>query len=175
MKKFLSSKKVAGILLAVTIISLSLYTYVISSPVSYGMGYHVKTEYAGVPFEGTLTFQKDGTMINRNSNFVDASNSRYYYKDGYIFFTLATDDAGYEKEIAEINANFEEAINTPFYACEVNAFKLYFSEDNDYSLVYTCNAAVIYTAVFGVIELALIIFTCMAFIFSKKISKNEQN
>ena len=174
MKKFLSSKKVAGILLAVTIISLSLYTYVITSPISYGMGYHVKTESMGMPFEGTMTFKKDGTVINRNTNFIDERTSRYYYRDGYIFFTLATDDEGYEKEVAEINADFEKAVNTPFYACETNAFKLYFAGEDDYSMVYTCTATVIYTWTFGVIELALTVFTCMAFILSKKNSKNEQ-
>ena len=167
MKKFLSSAKVAAVLLALTIISLGVYTYVLTRPVSYGMSYHVKTEYMGVPYEGTMKFTSDGYLINRNSNFVDVMKSRYYYKDGYVFFLVAEDEEGCQNEIAEINANFEEATKTPFYASEVDAFKLRFSEEDDYSLVYTCNAAVIYAVVFGVIELALIVFTCLAFILSK--------
>ena len=50
--------------------------------------------------------------------------SRYYYKDGYVFFTLAQTDEGYKKEIISINENFDEAIKTPFYADKINSFQL---------------------------------------------------
>ena len=168
MKNILSSKKTSIILFIITIISIGLYTYMIARPVSYGMAYHNETAYEGGTFEGTMKFHADGTMVNSNTNFNQEMQSRYYYKDGYVFFTLAQTDEEYKKEIASINENFDEAIKMPFYADEINSFQLIATEGDGFTTVYTCKPAIVFAVVGGVIELALIALTFAAVLLSKK-------
>lgn len=168
MKNILSCKKTSIILFIITIISLGLYTYMIARPVSYGMTYHNETAYEGGTFEGTMKFHADGTMVNSNTNFNQEMESRYYYKDGYVFFTLAQTDEEYKKEIASINENFDEAIKMPFYADEINSFQLIATEGDGFTTVYTCKPAIVFAVVGGVVELALIALTFAAVLLSKK-------
>ena len=168
MKNILSCKKTSIILLIITIISIGLYTYMIARPISYGMAYHNETEYEGGVFEGTMKFYADGTMVNSNTNFNQEMESRYYYKDGYVFFTLAQTDEEYKKEIASINENFDEAIKTPFYADEINSFQLIATEGDGFTTVYTCKPAIVFAVVGGVVELALIALTFAAVLLCKK-------
>lgn len=169
MKNILSCKKTTIILLIITIISIGFYAYMLARPVSYGMGYHNQTEYDGGVFEGTMKFHADGTMVNFNTNFNEELESRYYCKDGYIFFVLAETDEEYEKEVASINENFDEAIKKPFYSDEINAFQLVATEGDGFTTVYTCKSAIVFAVVGGVVELALIAFTvAVAFICKKK-------
>ena len=173
MKKLLSCKKTAIITLIITIVSIVLYAYMLARPISYGMGYHNETVYEGGTFEGTMKFYPDRTMVTRNTNFDEELSSRYYYKDGYIFFTLAQTDKEYEEEIASINENFDEAIKKPFYADKINSFKLVASEGDDFTTVYTCEPAIVFAAVGGVVELILIGLTCVSFVLYKKSKRDE--
>ena len=168
MKKILSSSKTAIILLIVTLLSLGAYVYMIARPISYGMGYSNETVYDGGSFKGTMKFNSDKTMVNTNTNFNEDLKSRYYYKDGYVFFTLAQTDKEYDEEIASINENFDEAIKTPFYADEINAFKLVVTEGDGYETIYTCTSSIIFAIAFGVLELILIGLTAVTFVFWKK-------
>lgn len=168
MKNLLSNKKTTVILSIITIVSIILYTYMIARPISLGMGYYNQTEYDGVVFEGTMKFYPDKTMINSNTNFNEEMESRYYYKNGYVFFTLAQTDEEYEKEVASINENFDIAIKTPFYADEINSFKLVVTEGDDFTMVYTCKPAIVFAVVGGAIELVLIAFTVAAALLCKK-------
>ena len=156
MKKILACTKTIIILLAATIISSVFYGYMLARPVSFGMGYHNVTVYEGGTFEGTMKFYSDGTMVNRNTNFDEEIKSRYYYKDGYLFFTMAETYDEYEIEVASINENFDEAISMPFYADKINAFRLVAEEVDGYATVYTCTPAIIFAVAYGVIELMLI-------------------
>ena len=167
MKKILSNTKTAIVLLVGTIALLAFYVYMIARPISYGMEYYAKTEYAGVPFECKVTFNADGTMHTWNTNNIDR-DARYYYKDGYVFFTLATTDEAYKEEVAWIEANFEEAINTPFYADQINAFYYVASEGDGYSLNYDCNGAVVFAIVAGVVVLMFAGLTATSIVLWKK-------
>ena len=167
MKKFLSCTKTSIVLFVVTIIALGFYVYMFARPISYGMSYHNVTAYEGGVFEGTMKFHSDGSMINRNTNFEEELTSRYYYKDGYVFYTLAQTDEEYEKEVAAINENFDEAINTPFYADKINAFELVAAEADGYSTVYTCLPAIIFSVAGGVICLGLLGLLSASFIIRK--------
>lgn len=171
MKNILLSKKTTIILLIVAILSLGLYSYMLLRPISYGMSYQNETVYDGGTFVGTMEFLPDGTMINRNTNFDEEMESRYYYKNGYVFFTMAQTDEEYEKEIASINENFDEAIKKPFYADKINAFKLVVSEDDGFSVVYKCRSAVVFAIAGGAVELLLIAITCVSFYLRKKTEK----
>jgi hypothetical protein len=143
----------------------------IARPISLGMGYHNQTEYDGGVFEGTMKFHSDGTMVNTNTNFNEELKSRYYYKDGYIFFVLAETDEDYKKEISSINKNFDEAIKKPFYADEINAFQLVVTEGDGFATVYTCKSAIVFAVIAGVVEVVLIGFTAVSlFLLKKKIA-----
>ena len=175
MNKILSNIKTVITLLAATTILFGFYIYMIARPISYWMQYHTEYEYEGVLFEGTLMFNSDGSMVNSNTNFDEELISFYYYKDGYIFFTMAETDFDYEKEVEWINSNFEEAINPiemPFYASKVNAFRLQSEGPDGLKVNYDCVNAVIFAVVAGVIELILIGFTCASVILYKK-SKDQ--
>ena len=173
MKNILSSSKILRTLLIVTIISMGLYIYMIARPVSYGMGYHTETEYEGESFEGTMKFYPDRTFTNFNTNYGTEMESRYYCKGGYVFFTLAQDEEEYNAEVAYICENFEEAVNTPFYAVKTNAFKQFFVGSDGYELVYTCGSAIVLAVVFGVVELILISLTAASFVVCKKSTPKE--
>ena len=168
MKKILSSSKTAIIILIVTFLSLGAYVYMVERPISYGMGYSNETVYDGGSFVGTMKFNSDGTMLNENTNFEEAMESRYYYKDGYVFYLLAESDAEYEDEVASIDRDFDKAIKTPFYADEINAFRLVATEGDGYETDYTCTSAIIFAIAFGALEFILIGLTAVTFIFWKK-------
>ena len=168
MKNILSCTKTAIILLLATVISLGFYAFLFTRPISYGMNYYNESVYDGEAFEGTLNFNSDGTMISCNSNFSEKTESRYYYKDGYVFFTLAMTDEEYEKEVASINESFDEAVAEPFYASKINAFKQISEGPDGYATTYTCTDAVVLAIAFGVVELALLALTAVSFILLKK-------
>ena len=168
MKKFLSCTKTAIALLIVAVLALGFYTYMLARPISYGMGYHNKTAYDGGVFEGTIKFYPDGTMVNRNTNFEEAQEDRYYYKNGYVFSLMAQTDEEYDKEVAAIDADFDAAVKTPFYASKINAFKEVPVSVDGYTTVYTCTPAIIFASVFGAFELILIGLTTVSFVLSKK-------
>ena len=168
MKNILSNTKTAIILLVITILSLGFYTYMLARPISYGMAYHNETEYEGGVFEGTMKFYSDKTMVNTNTNFEEKIESRYYYKDGYVFFTMAETDESYDEEVDYINKNFDKATKMPFYADEINAFKLVVTEGDGYATIYTCTPAIVFAIIGGIVIAALIGATCVSLILFKK-------
>ena len=172
MKK-LSSKKIGVICLVFAILVLAINIYLIARPISYDWGYYAEDEYQGIQFEGVMKFNSDGTMVLRNSNHGREMESYYYYKDGHVFFTMAETDEAYEEEVAYINENFEEALNTPFYADKINAFRLTADGPDGYTVVYACTQAILYVIIGGVIELALVGLACAKLSACKK-AKQEK-
>ena len=173
MKKILSNLKTFVIFLAVTVLFIGFYAYMIARPISYGMSYHSESVYEGVTFEGTLKFYPDGRMVNKNTNFEEEFESYYYYKDGYIFNLMATTDEEYEAEVAYINDNFDEAVDAPFYSSRINAFKQTFVGPDGFTTVYTCTGAIVFAVAGGVATLALIALSAFSFVLYKK-SKNKE-
>lgn len=168
MKNMLSCIKTSIILLVLVVILLGGYVYMLARPISYGMNYHNESVYEGEVFEGTIKFCSDGTMLNRNSNFDQEMKSYYYYKNGYVFALMASTDEAVEKEIASIDERFDEALATPFYASRINAFRQVSRGIGGYVTTYTCTGAIVFAAVGGVVELALIALTVASFVLSKK-------
>ena len=168
MKNILSKTRTAIVLLCITVLLLGSYAYMLARPISYGMGYYNSVVYEDVKFAGELRFNSDGTYSYENTNFDEKKTEYYYYKDGYVFFTLATTDEAYKEEVAWIEANFEEAINTPFYADQINAFYYVASEGDGYSLNYDCNGAVVFAIVAGVVVLMFAGLTATSIVLCKK-------
>jgi hypothetical protein len=173
MKKFLSCIKTVIILFAVTILSLGFYAYMLARPVSYGMAYTNSSVYEGVEFEGRMEFYSDATMLTKNSSFNEGFKSYYYYKNGYIFSMMAQTEEEYQKEVENINANFEGAVNTPFYASKINAFELVPVGPDGYTMVYTCTPAIVFAVVGGVVELVLLGVSILALTLYIKAKKEN--
>ena len=168
MKNILSKTKTAIILLIVTVLLLGSYVCIVANPVTYGMKYRNETVYEGQAFVGALKYSTDGKVISENTNFDEPLEMYYYYKDGYVFNLMATNDEEYEAEVAYINENFDEAVASPFYAVKTNAFKqVAVGMDKD-ATTYTCIGAVIFAIVGGIDRLLLIALTAYSFALSKK-------
>ena len=173
MKKLLSNTKIAIVLLIVTVLLVGSYVYLLTCPISYGMKYRNETVYEGEVFKGSLKYSPDGKVISENTNFDEPFEMYYYYKDGYVFNLMATNDEEYEAEVAAINANFDEAVATPLYAFKTNAFKQVAQGfDNDVT-TYTCQGAIVFAIVGGIDILLLIALTAFSFVLSKK-AKNKE-
>ena len=168
MKKILSGNKAAIILVVVTLLSTCFYAYMIARPVSYGMAYRTEMVYGTSLFEGTMTYHHGNKMVSTNSNFEGEMESYYYYKDGYVFSMMAGSEEEYAEEIAYINENFEDAVNTPFYASRINAFEQTVEGADGYATTYTCTPALIFAAAYGMLELILVGFTSASLMIRKK-------
>lgn len=168
MKNILSKTKTAIILLIVTVLLLGSYVCIVASPVTYGMKYRNETVYEGEVFKGSLKYSPDGKVISENSNFDEPLALYYYYKDGYVFRLMATNDEEYEAEVAYINENFDEALASPFYAVKTNAFKQVAAGMDEDATTYTCTGAIVFAVAGGVVVLALIALTAYSFALSKK-------
>ena len=173
MKNILSKTKTAIILLIVTVLLLGSYVYIIASPVTYGMKYRNETVYEGEVFKGSLKYSPDGKVISENTNFDEPFEMYYYYKDGYVFNLMATNDEEYEAEVAYINENFDEAVASPFYAVKTNDFKQIAVGMDENATTYTCIGAIIFAIVGGIDRLLLIALTVSSFVLSKK-AKNKE-
>ena len=173
MKNILSKTKTAIILLIVTVLLLGSYVYIIASPVTYGMKYRNETVYEGEVFKGSLKYSPDGKVISENTNFDEPFEMYYYYKDGYVFNLMATNDEEYEAEVAYINENFDEAVASPFYAVKTNDFKQIAVGMDEDATTYTCIGAIIFAIVGGIDRLLLIALTVSSFVLSKK-AKNKE-
>ena len=168
MNKMRSCRIKALILAVIAIVLLVVVIYGTSSPMSYGCDYYHAAFYEGEDFNGTMAFYSDNTMVIRNTNLDEDYKAYYYYKNGYIFFILVQTEAEYQEEVAAINADFEGAVNAPFYASKINPFKLSSEGPDGFTSVYICQSAVMMAVVWCAIELALIGFAIASVIRGKK-------
>ena len=168
MSKMKSNRKKAWILAIAAMVLLVVGIYGLTRPVAYDSSYYHATFFEGEDFNGTMVFHPDNTMAVRNTNMEEEYRSYYYYKNGYIFFTLATTEAEYSEEVAAINADFEGAVNAPFYASKINAFRLSSEGPDGYRSVYLCQSAMMMAVAWGVLELVLAGFAVTAANRSKK-------
>ena len=168
MKKFLSGAKTAVVLLVVFVLLMGVYGFMMIRPISYGMAYDYITIYEDDEFCGSMTFYTDNTMLIRNTNFDTEIKSFYYFKDGYVFFVLAQTEEEYEEEVATINADFEGAVNSPFYAYKINAVRISSEGPDGYKSVYTCKPAVFLAVAGGIVGLTLIGLAWVSATLAKK-------
>ena len=168
MNKMRYCRKTARIIAVAAIILLVVGIYGMTRPMSYGTDYYHAAFFEGEDFNGTMAFYSDNTMVIRNTNFDGEYKSYYYYKNGYIFFIFAQTEAEYQEEVAAIDADFEGAVNTPFYASKINAFRLSSEGPDGYKSVYICQLPTMMLVVWGAIELALIGFAIASVIRGKK-------
>ena len=148
----------AMILVVLAIALLVVGIYGMTRPLAYGCDYYHAVFYDGEDFNGTMTFYSDNTMVFRNTNFEEDITFFYYYKNGYVFFGMSQTESEYQEEVAAIDADFEGALNTPFYASKINPFKLSSEGPDGYKSIYLCQSSIMMVVVWGAIELVLIGF-----------------
>ena len=168
MKNVLSSTKALIILLVVTVLFLGFYTYMLARPISYGMNYNNEVVYEGNAFKGTLKYHIGGEVTSKNSNFKEEMTLYYYNKGGYVFHLMAQTEEEYKEEVDYIKDNFDEAVDTPFYASKTNVFRQVAVGMDEDVTTYTCTGAIVFAIVGGAVALALATLTAFAFILSKK-------
>ena len=171
MNKRRSCRITALILAVVALILLAVGIHGMTRPISYGASYYHASFYEGEDFNGSMTFYADNTMVVRNTNFDEDLKLLYYYKDGYVFFTVGATQEEYENEVAAINGDFEGAVNTPFYASKINAFRLASEGLDDYTTVYICQSAVKMAVAWILMELVLMSITIACVIRCKRCEK----
>ena len=74
----------------------------------------------------------------------------------------------YLNNCRERNENFDEAVNTPFYAFKTIAFKQVAVGTDEDVTTYTCAGAIAFAVIGGIDRLLLIALTAYSFILSKK-------
>ena len=173
MKNILSKTKTSIILLCITVLLVGSYICIVASPISYGMKYRNETVYDGQTFKGSLKYTLGGKVISENTNFAEPMEMYYYCKDGFVFNLMATNDEEYDAEVAYINANFDEAIATPFYAFKTNSLRLFAVGTDESVTTYTCIGGFIYAIVGCADRLLLIALTVYSFVLSKKAKSQE--
>lgn len=157
MKKIMLCRKKVLILVA-AIVLLVIGIYGMTRPIFYGASYYHASFYDGNDFNGTMKFYTDNTVVIRNTNFDEEIKSFYYYKNGYVFFCSAQTEEEYKAEVAVIDADFEKAVNSPFYASKINVFKLTSEGPDGYKSIYLCQNSMMMAVVCGAIELTLVGF-----------------
>ena len=174
MKKLLRSAKTLIVLLVVTVLSLGFYAYMLLRPISYGMEYTHRSEYDGASFSAAWVFDTDNTLLITSDTYPDGEELYYYYTKGNVFTLNATTPEEFEAEVAEIEADLDAALNTPFYSAKVSAFASVSTAPDGYTATYTCVPAIIFALVCGVAELVLVALTVFAFVTSKSAPKTEE-
>ena len=167
-------KKPTIVVFLVVIALIGFYTFLFASPISYGMGYHNVSSYEDVIFENTMTFFRDGTVIVRSTNFAEDFYARYYYKDGYVFVLLAETEEDYEKEVAQINADFDTAVATPFYANKINAFRMVAEESDGYATIYNCVPKILLAIAGSFVGAVVVVLGGVSESHSRKVKRNAQ-
>ena len=169
MNKVRSCRITALILAVAAIVLLVVGIYGMTRPMAYSVDYYHATFYDGEDFNGTMAFYPDNTLVVRNTNFDGEYKSFYYYKNGYIFFTLAQTEAEYQEEVAAIDADFEGAVSAPFYGSKINVFRLSSEGPDGYCSVYCCQSSIMMVVSLVVIELVLISVAVVSVIHGKKV------
>jgi hypothetical protein len=172
MKKFLSNKKTAIALFVVTLLFLGFYAYMLARPVSYGMAYSNSSVYEGETFHGELKFSTNAIMLTKNNSYPQGDESFYYYKNGRVFFLMATTKAEYKEEVSQINADFEGAVEN-YFSAKMNAFRVVASAPDGFEMAYVCKPAITFAAVGGVVALALLGGSVVSFLLYKKTKKEN--
>ena len=168
MSKMRSCRTRVVIFAVLAIALLIVGIYGMTRPLAYGCDYYHAVFYDGEDFNGTMTFYSDNTMVIRNTNFEEDIKFFYYYKNGYVFFGMSQTESEYKEEVAAIDADFEGALNTPFYASKINPFRLSSEGPDGYKTIYLCQSAIMMAVVWCAIELALIGFAIASLIRGKK-------
>lgn len=190
MKKFLSKLPVMIVFLVLSVACLGVYIGLIARPVSYNMAYtlnititeenqEVYGEPVGTEIKGSYKVVDDTRMqsvMQTGEQEAEEIEMRIIRNGNKILLIPITmTDEEYNQFVEEAkadeeqwNAIWNDDANNPL-VMTINAFKIQGSfYDN-----MVCNGAIVFAVVFGVFELALIVFAVLSVIFYIKGKKGQ--
>ena len=189
MKKFLSMTPVMAVLLVLALGGLGLYIGLLARPVSYGMPYTYSQTLEGTGYEEvdgqtqnvTINFESDEKAVLKMEMNGEVSELTYWtVRNGNkVWFVVDTNSFTYEQfkeAIKEIKADANEwdAIwsedSSDIQIFHVNAFEISSNLSPD---TFKCTGAIVFAAVWGVIEVALIAVAALSLTFYLKGKKQE--
>lgn len=191
MKKFLSKLPVMIVFLVLSVACLGVYIGLIARPVSYNMAYTLNIT---ITEENQETYGEPvGTKIKGSYIVVDDTRMQSVMQTGdsepeevemriirngnkILLIPITMTDEEYNQMVEEAkadeeqwNAIWNDDTNNPLIMT-INAFKMQ-SEPLPDALV--CNGAIVFAVVFGVFELALIVFAVLSVVFYIKGKKGQ--
>lgn len=185
MKKFLSKMWVMIVLLVLAVGGLALYIGMLARPISYGMTYSytqtVETEQdateSGLPIGSEasmhLKFKSDKraevTMtLGENSITTEMWIVRMGNKVAILSAVSEMTEEQYNQEVESFKADKTLFENS---AVEINAFKIKADTEDSMSDM-KCNGAIVFAVVWGVVEVALILFAVLSTLYFVKGKKS---
>lgn len=191
MKKFLSMTPVMAVLLVLALGGLGLYIGLLARPVSYGMPYTYSQTIEGTGYEEvdgqtqnvTINFESDEKATLKMEMNGEVSERTYWtVRNGNkVWFVADANSFTYEQfkeAIKEIKADANEwdAIwsedSSDIQIFHVNAFEISSNLSPD---TFKCTGAIVFAAVWGAIEVTLIVFAALSLTFylkgKKQVSK----
>ncbi len=189
MKNFLKKMPVMIVFVALAVIGLLVYIPMLARPVSYGMTYvysHTVTEEESTSMgeaAGTEISMKIQILSDEKANYTIITNGEsvelevWILRNGdqFILIPETMTEEEYRQIVDELKANEEEwnAVwndTSGQLMFEVNAFKITPSEflaQYGYGELI-CNDAIIFAVLWGVLEVALIVFASLSVVFFVK-------
>ena len=195
MKKFLSKLPVMIVFLVLSVACLGVYIGLIARPVSYNMAYTLNIT---VTEENQETYGEPvGTKISISFKITDDTRMQTIIQTGeqetedievriirngnkILIIPNTMTDEEYNQMVEEAkadeeqwNAIWDDNTDDPFITMlkiNVNAFRV---QSNIYPDDLVCNGAIVFAVVFGVFELALIVFAVLSVIFYIKGKKGQ--
>lgn len=191
MKKFLSMTPVMAVLLVLALGGLGLYIGLLARPVSYGMPYTYSQTLEGTGYEEvdgqtqnvTINFESDEKAVLKMEMNGEVSELTYWtVRNGNkVWFVADANSFTYEQfkeAIKEIKADANEwdAIwngeGQDLQILQINAFEIS-SVGGTSEQTLKCTGAIVFAAVWGAIEVALIVFAALSLNFYLKGKKQE--
>lgn len=194
MKKFLSKMPVMAVLLVLALGGLGLYIGLLARPVSYGMPYTYSQTLEGTGYEEvdgqtqvmTINFKsgKQVTMFNKIGEESGSMDFWYVQNGNKVWLVSPVEESMTEEEFDQfielLKADKEEwdavwsDTSGDIMLFSINAFNLSFLGLNEYGDVdLTCTGAIVFAAVWGVVEVALIAVAALSLTFYLKGKKQE--
>ena len=190
-EKFLKKMPVMIVFVALAVIGLLVYIPMLARPVSYGMTYVER--YTATAEDAAIYGIEEGTEMTARMRFDDDKSVKmliktdgleiememWIYRNGNKFTTVGMKSAAgqvtadcmtedeYNTQVEEIEAlkdteEWDSMWNSD-YTVSINAFRT--GEEGDYML---CEDAIIFTVLWGVLEVALIVFASLSVVFFVK-------
>lgn len=192
MKKFLSMTPVMAVLLVLALGGLGLYIGLLARPVSYGMPYTYSQTLEGTGYEEldgqtqvmTINFKsgKQVTMFNKIGEESDSRDFWYVQNGNKVWLVPPVEESITEEEFDQfielLKADKEEwdAIwngeGQDLQILQINAFEIS-SVDGSSDQTLKCTGAIVFAAVWGVVEVALIAVAALSLTFYLKGKKQE--
>lgn len=191
MKNFLKKMSVMIVFVALAVIGLLVYIPMLARPISYGMTY--VDRYTATADDAEIYGIEEGTEMTARMRFDDDKSVKmviktdgleiemkmWIYRNGNKFTTVGIKSAAgqvtadcmteeeYNAQVEQIEAlkDTEEwdSMWNADYAISINAFRT--GAEGDYML---CEDAIIFAVLWGVLEVALIVFASLSVVFFVK-------